>query len=64
MNMKQMKSVILSNGVEMPQLGFGVYQVSPEDSEMDSIAGLDQGKSMFFSHYDPEIVTWLAGLGK
>lgn len=28
-----MKSVILSNGVEMPQLGYGVYQVDPEACE-------------------------------
>lgn len=28
-----MKSVILSNGVKIPQLGYGVYQVPPEDCE-------------------------------
>lgn len=28
-----MKTVKLSNGVEMPQLGYGVYQVSPEECE-------------------------------
>ena len=43
---------------------FEVFDFALTDSEMASIAGLDQGKSMFFSHYDPEIVTWLAGLGK
>ena len=25
-----MKKIKLSNGVEMPQLGYGVYQVEPE----------------------------------
>jgi len=28
-----MDKVILSNGVEMPQMGYGVYQVSPEECE-------------------------------
>lgn len=26
-----MKKIKLSNGVEMPQLGYGVYQVEPDD---------------------------------
>ena len=28
-----MKSVDLNNGVKMPMLGYGVYQVSPEECE-------------------------------
>lgn len=28
-----MQTVILNNGVEMPQIGYGVYQVSPEECE-------------------------------
>lgn len=28
-----MKKIILNNGVEMPQLGYGVFQVSPEECE-------------------------------
>ena len=28
-----MKTVILNNGVEMPQIGYGVYQVTPEECE-------------------------------
>ena len=28
-----MKTVTLNNGVKMPQLGYGVYQVSPEEAE-------------------------------
>lgn len=28
-----MKNIVLNNGVEMPQLGYGVYQVSPEECE-------------------------------
>ena len=31
---------------------------------MEDIAALDRGESLFFSHYDPEVVGWLAGLGK
>lgn len=27
------KTVTLSNGVEMPLIGYGVYQVSPEECE-------------------------------
>ena len=27
-----MKKIKLSNGVEMPQLGYGVYQVEPDSS--------------------------------
>lgn len=28
-----MNKVILNNGVEMPIIGYGVYQVSPEECE-------------------------------
>lgn len=28
-----MKQIRLNNGVEMPQLGYGVFQVSPEECE-------------------------------
>ena len=28
-----MKTVRLNNGVEMPQIGYGVYQVSPSECE-------------------------------
>jgi 2,5-diketo-D-gluconate reductase A len=31
---------------------------------MEQIALLDQKKSLFFSHYDPETVEFLTGLGK
>ena len=41
-----------------------VFDFALTDDEMTAIAGLDQGRSLFFSHYDPEIVTWLARLGK
>lgn len=89
-----METIKLSNGVEMPILGYGVYQVTPEecercvsvipksthkermienqdvfdfvltDDDMQAIAKLDGGQSLFFSHYDPAIVKWLADLAK
>lgn len=38
------------------------FELSQED--MASIATLDKGESLFFSHYDPEIVKWLVQYGK
>jgi len=32
-NNTNMKQITLSNGVEMPQIGYGVYQVSPDEAE-------------------------------
>lgn len=32
--------------------------------DMQAISGLDQAKSLFFSHYDPEIVKWMIDLVK
>ena len=43
---------------------FDVFDFSLTDAEMEDIAVLDRGESLFFSHYDPEVVGWLAGLGK
>lgn len=36
------------------------FTLSEED--MGRIAALDQGRSLFFSHQDPEVVRWMAGL--
>ena len=38
------------------------FVLSPED--MDAIRKLDEGESLFFSHYDPDTVEFLTGLGK
>lgn len=38
-----MKSVKLNNGIEMPMVGFGVYQVSDEDTEKAVLAALKAG---------------------
>jgi len=41
--MAQVPSVVLSNGVEMPILGFGVYQISPDDTEQAVADALEVG---------------------
>lgn len=38
-----MKSVKLNNGIEMPMIGFGVYQVSDEDTEQAVLSALKTG---------------------
>ena len=41
-----MDFVTLSNGVKMPQLGYGVYQVSEEGCERCVLDALDVGYRM------------------
>lgn len=41
-----------------------VFDFALTDEDMQAIYGLDQAKSLFFSHYDPEIVKWLIDLVK
>lgn len=38
------------------------FALSAED--MEAIKALEQGESLFFSHYDPDTVEFLTGLGK
>ena len=38
-----MEYVTLSNGVKMPQLGYGVYQVTPKECERCVMDALDVG---------------------
>lgn len=38
-----MKYVTLNNGVKMPVLGYGVYQVTPEESERCVLDAIDAG---------------------
>jgi len=45
-------TVTLNNGVPMPLLGFGVFQIA--------VATLDTGASSFFDHRDPAMVKWLS----
>lgn len=41
-----------------------VFDFTISDEDMNVIAGLDKAESLFFSHYDPETVTFLTSLGK
>lgn len=41
-----------------------VFDFVLTDDDMQAIAKLDGGQSLFFSHYDPTIVKWLADLAK
>ena len=41
-----MNKIKLSNGVEMPQLGYGVYQVSPDECERCVLDALSVGYRM------------------
>lgn len=41
-----------------------VFDFTLSDDDMNVIAGLDKAESLFFSHYDPETVTFLTSLGK
>lgn len=43
---------------------FEVFDFALTNEDMDKILKLDQAKSLFFSHYDPETVEFLTGLGK
>ena len=38
-----MKKIKLNNGVEMPQLGYGVYQVEPDECERCVLDALSMG---------------------
>ena len=67
-------TVTLNNGVEMPILGFGVFQVRPAETEqavsdalaagyrlIDTAAAYgNEGSSQFFDHRDPAMVRWLS----
>ena len=39
--MEEKNTVLLSNGVEMPLLGYGVYQVTPEACEAENLNAFD-----------------------
>jgi len=38
------------------------FELTTED--MDLIASLDKGESLFFSHYNPQTVKYLTGLAR
>ena len=43
---------------------FNVFDFTLSEEDMAAIRKLDEGESLFFSHYDPETVEFLTGLGK
>lgn len=47
---------------ERIEQNFNIFHFELSEADMERIAGLDTGKSCFFSHYDPKIVEWLGGV--
>lgn len=47
---------------ERMEQNFDVFDFVLSEEEMEKIVSLDGGESLFFSHYDPSIVEWLADL--
>jgi diketogulonate reductase-like aldo/keto reductase len=43
---------------------FDVFNFAMTAEDMNAIAALDKSESAFFSHYDPQTVEFLTGLGK
>ena len=41
-----MKNIQLNNGIEMPQLGYGVFQVAPQEAERCVLDALSVGYRM------------------
>lgn len=66
-----MEYITLNNGVKMPQLGYGVYQVTKDECESCVSAALkvgyrliDTAQSSFFSHTDPVMVEWFVKMAE
>lgn len=49
---------------ERMEENFNVFDFALSETDMEAIRQLDEGESLFFSHYDPETVEFLTGLGK
>ena len=49
---------------ERMEENFHIFDFKLSEEDMNKIRALDTGKSLFFSHYDPETVEFLTGLGK
>lgn len=65
-----LRFLIQSNVVVIPksthkermEQNFSVFDFTLDDADMDAIRGLDEGESLFFSHYDPATVEMITGL--
>ena len=47
---------------ERMEQNLAVFDFSLSEADMEKIRSLDTGKSCFFSHYDPRIVSWLCNV--
>ena len=47
---------------ERMEENFNVFDIALTDEEMARIEALDTGKSLFFSHYDPQTVEWFMSI--
>lgn len=65
-----LRFLIQSNVVVIPksthkermEQNFDVFDFTLDGADMDAIRGLDEGESLFFSHYDPATVEMITGL--
>lgn len=53
-----------STHIERMEQNMDVFDFTLSSEDMEAIRALDAGESLFFSHYDPETVEFLTGLGK
>ncbi len=53
-----------STHFERMKENFDVFDFELSDEDMSAITALDRGKSLFFSHYDPQTVDFFVSLGK
>lgn len=44
------------------QENFNIFDFALTDTEMTRLKVLDTGKSLFFSHHDPETVEWFMSI--
>ena len=49
---------------ERMEQNINVFDFKLDEEDMKQISALDEGESLFFSHYDPETVEFLTSLGK
>ena len=60
----QEKIIVIPKSVKKERMeqNFNIFDFSLTENELDSIRKLDTGKSLFFSHYDPDTVEMIINL--